>query len=186
VRWPEAGGWSAEALPINERVREILGFDYGAHLLLREAGQPRGTAWHYGFDARSGSKSLSAYVHQPTVCLTAGGAQLVTTHGRQAVDLGPFTLEFEHYTFRLPARGGGQLAQVYWCVWDELAGVTGTGGDVRAANLRALWTRTRSLERQVLLVSLPELDPALTRPWLTDVVRTAVTPVVHGAELRFQ
>ncbi|MDQ8188184.1 exosortase/archaeosortase family protein [Pelagicoccus sp. SDUM812002] len=160
-----------ETLPIHPRIEDILGFDYGHHLSIKEVEQERpAELWYYGFTGESKSKSLMAYGHSPTICMTASGALMQSRLEPLRVDLGALEIPFQHYSFRLP---NGQMSQVFWCLWDDLhRGETeSVDGASRLAQFKSVFSRQRSLQRKVALLGVPVNDPEQGRLIATKLVR---------------
>lgn len=183
VQWPTGGGMAASPLPIDERVRDVLKFDYGERVLLRQ-GNLATEAWHYGFEADAGARSVAAYVHSPSICMTANGSRLTAEHPPLEIDLGPFTLPFEHYTFQAPARSGARSVQVFWCMWDGGLNLADPGAGFRDAYLAAVLSRRRNVKRQVILLGIHDLDADEARARVTRLVRACVTPLLDDRPAR--
>jgi len=167
VNWQRPPSLSSSPLEISPRVRETLGYDFGERVSLSAPDTSLTEAWYYGFHGGSGSKSIAAYIHEPTVCMTAAGARLLRQHAVLSVDLGPFALQFRHYTFAAaPSAGGGPL-QVFWCLWE--GDTSAPADDHRRALLDTLISRRRNLARSVILVGIHEASPAVARAALTRI-----------------
>lgn len=187
VQWPRSAPYSCSELTIDDRVREILGYDYAERLAIRTATtDEQAEIWHYGFDGGSGSKSIAAYIHSPTICMTANGAQLQGTHEQLNVDLGPFSLPFQHFTFRSAPATGGRPIQVFWCMWE---GVTGeefiNPNDFRTVVMNSLKSGRRNLERSVILIGIHNQTAEAARRSVTRLVQRSVTPVVNGSQVSY-
>jgi exosortase len=182
--WPETGDIDMAPLDIDESVREVLKFDYGRRAMIRKGGA-LGEVWHYGFEAGSGGRSISAFVHSPTVCMTASGATLLQRHEPLELDLGPFALPFEHYSFRAPSRSGGHRIEVFWCLWDGGRGSAIQSGGFRAAFAAAILGRQRDLERKVVLIAWHGVPPSEARGLVVKAGRAFLQPRVDGKPVSF-
>jgi exosortase/archaeosortase family protein len=185
VSWPIDSGYEVTSLEIDPRIRDILEFDHGERVIVRGT-DAIADAWFYRFDADASGRSIAAYVHSPTVCMTAGGARLVATRDRLDVDLGPFSLPFEHYTFRASARNGGGEIEVFWCMWDGGLEIADPNGGFRHAFVSAILGRRRDVGRKVLLVAVHARGGVDSRRELTRLARASVTPLVDGEPVRLR
>ncbi len=175
-----------EALPIPDRVRAILGFDYGHHLAIEEAllSKPA-ELWYYGFTGESKSKSLMAYGHSPTICMSASGAIMREKLEPLRIDLGALEIPFQHYSFQLP---NGQMSQVFWCLWDDLhRGETeSVDGASRLAQFQSFFERKRSLQRKIALLGIPGASPEKAREDATRIVRSLFLLEQNGETFRYR
>ncbi|MBC2606278.1 exosortase/archaeosortase family protein [Pelagicoccus albus] len=171
---------------IPPRVEEILGFDYGHHLTLQDANLKRpAELWYYGFTGESKSKSLQAYSHTPSICMSGLGAVMEDRMETLSVDLGALVIPFQHFSFRLP---NGEMSQVFWCLWDDLhQGATESiEGHPRLAQFSAFFERKRSLKRKIALLGIPSDDPQLARQEATRLVRSLFLLQKDGETFRYR
>ncbi|WP_193212279.1 hypothetical protein [Luteolibacter marinus] len=120
-------------------------------------------AW-FQWDGAETVNTLEAFKHLPEQCMGSIGMRLEKIHPRRRLEIDGHTLVFDSTQFR--PRGGGQVMNVFKCVWvsgldgadlrgDILLG--GTGHDLRRLRFAAALTRFKPAHTRVIMGSVAGL-----------------------------
>lgn len=169
--------------PIPEYVSDALGYDYGENFEIVGDGDIRlGQAWYYGFNGSDIRKSLGAYSHTPDICMTGSGAKMLSKGSRYEVDMGVFSIPFQHFVFGF---SNGERSQVFWCMWDDVFDGDGSRAleddSRRSIKIQSILKGVNSHKRRVLLVGLVGDDSRWAKEELRKVVRELVV-ITQGTE----
>ncbi|MGH7950562.1 MAG: exosortase/archaeosortase family protein [Limisphaerales bacterium] len=142
-------------LPIDSATRNLLRFDEGKQAAWTEAD---GTQWE-GFYFSWLPGRVAGYLakrHTPEICLEATGLQLVSGPKLTVMNVHGLELPIRCYTFE----SGGQLLQVFHCLWD--AGATSdsyvTHVSSRFNLIRAVWEGRGDKGQKVLEFVISGMD----------------------------
>jgi len=150
VRWP-SGLASFQTITVPDYAQRMLNFDDS------EGGSWRdedGSAWEFvRLRWRPGRAAAQAVLdHNPKVCMTSNGLDLIKDFGYEKMDTAKGPLNFQCYQFA----DHGEPLWVFRCIsndlFDQAALAAGEGVDWdRTARIRAVLRRKRQLSDQVLI-----------------------------------
>ncbi len=163
VAWP-SGLKSLQPLTVPDEARQMLGYDSGEGATWQEASGETWIMFFFHWEAGAAGSRILARMHDPTVCLPAGGYRLERRLAPVEVSVGSMVLPFQATVFER----GNRRYYVFHAVWEEHAD-TGDGmeklgavsgwefGDIvfrRADRMRPVIERRRNLAQQVVQVTI--------------------------------
>ena len=169
-------------LEIPEKVRTVLNFNYGVRCVYESGLGQDLDFYFYGYTGEDKMQSVASYGHRPDICMTSQGARQVGEEAPLTIEVAPgLDLTLRHFLFESAARDGteSEFLQVFWMVWEK-RNMGFDASELDALNYRTqvemLWAGRRDYERQVILVSMRNVDSTATarrkvRAFLTEHIK---------------